>query len=380
MRLMDRSSVFLFAFLFLLIPAVSFANVGTPLMWVGMFHLFIGNLLLGVGEGIFLAKLTKTPVRKSWNVMVLANYISAWVGCALFSFWLSRFVDVTLNHVWWVFWLAVFIAYCLTILFEFPFVWFLLRKQENSLKGSIKASLWVQTVSYLILFSLYYMSSFTDLYSDNTIVDVPGLNLPGEVDVYYIGADDGDVYKVSLNDLQVIHFSELGSHNLNDRLFLKKSPSDSEQLDLRGPFIEGKGGEGGSWVIKECIGKNLIYRKYSWKDEDESSFLDCEEGTSRNLGNVLRLGDARNSPWSFDVYFWAAGGLHGNLEGTKEKAAVAYETPFHRWRLRNAMHLPSDIVLFQLGDNQICLYDPDKKEIALLARGRGPTAVIRGEE
>jgi hypothetical protein len=45
------------------------------------------------------------------------------------------------------------------------------------------------------------------------------------------------------------------------------------------------------------------------------------------------------------------------------------------WAVRNAVHLPGDTVLLQLGDNQICLYDPEKKQIALVARGRGPIAV-----
>jgi hypothetical protein len=33
-------------------------------------------------------------------------------------------------------------------------------------------------------------------------------------------------------------------------------------------------------------------------------------------------------------------------------------------------------VLLQLGFTQICVYDPKKEQIALLARGRGPIAVI----
>jgi hypothetical protein len=60
--------------------------------------------------------------------------------------------------------------------------------------------------------------------------------------------------------------------------------------------------------------------------------------------------------------------------------SFSFETPFVAWSVRNATHLPSDRILFQLGDDQICVYDPEKKEIALLAEGRGPIAVMQKEE
>ncbi len=44
--------------------------------------------------------------------------------------------------------------------------------------------------------------------------------------------------------------------------------------------------------------------------------------------------------------------------------------------VRNATHLPGDAVLFQLGRDQICVLDPVRRQVALLARGRGPTAVM----
>jgi hypothetical protein len=54
----------------------------------------------------------------------------------------------------------------------------------------------------------------------------------------------------------------------------------------------------------------------------------------------------------------------------------SFETPFGDWAVRNATHLPTDKVIFQLGENQICLTDPEAKTIALLVHGRGPIAAI----
>jgi hypothetical protein len=44
--------------------------------------------------------------------------------------------------------------------------------------------------------------------------------------------------------------------------------------------------------------------------------------------------------------------------------------------LRNATVLPDGKLLFQLGADQICLLDADRKEIALVVRGRGPVAAV----
>jgi hypothetical protein len=82
------------------------------------------------------------------------------------------------------------------------------------------------------------------------------------------------------------------------------------------------------------------------------------------------------------VGFWAAEGLRVSRKGTDDWFRVAYETPFGAWSVRNVVHLPSDKVLFQLGEDQICGFDPVKRQVALLWRGRGPVPVIgkRGME
>ena len=61
------------------IPSVVHANAGTPLMWAGMFHLIFGNLLIGIFEGILLAKIFHLSKLKCIGLLILANYFSAWV-------------------------------------------------------------------------------------------------------------------------------------------------------------------------------------------------------------------------------------------------------------------------------------------------------------
>ena len=50
----------LFWFLMVVLtPSVAFANVGTALMWASGLHMLFGNILLGLLEGLFLAKFFK---------------------------------------------------------------------------------------------------------------------------------------------------------------------------------------------------------------------------------------------------------------------------------------------------------------------------------
>ncbi len=99
-----------------------------------------------------------------------------------------------------------------------------------------------------------------------------------------------------------------------------------------------------------------------------------------NFGPVPKLGGARNSDWSFKTGFWPIEGLRGEREGVPDtRVGYSYEAPFGEWFVRNAIHLPSDQVLFQLGTDQICVYDPETQQVALIVKGRGPTAVLREE-
>jgi hypothetical protein len=91
---------------------------------------------------------------------------------------------------------------------------------------------------------------------------------------------------------------------------------------------------------------------------------------------VQSLGSATNSHWEFRTRYWPIEGLEATNEATGESMRVSYETLFGAWRVRNAVHLPSDKVLFQFGDDQICAFDPVRRQVGLLWKGREPVPVI----
>jgi hypothetical protein len=99
-------------------------------------------------------------------------------------------------------------------------------------------------------------------------------------------------------------------------------------------------------------------------------------GTWFNFGEVPRLGDAEKSDWKFRTGFWPIEGLRGRNDAKHLTLHLSFETPFGAWTVRNATQLPGEKVLLQLGDNQVCVLDPNAKRVAPLDHGRGPIAVI----
>jgi hypothetical protein len=100
------------------------------------------------------------------------------------------------------------------------------------------------------------------------------------------------------------------------------------------------------------------------------------EGTWFSFGQAPWLGGATNGQWEFWAGFWPVEGLRATRKGTDERVRFAYETPFGAWTVRNTVHLPSDKALFQLGDHQICAFNPATRQGAMLWHGRGPVPVI----
>jgi hypothetical protein len=95
-----------------------------------------------------------------------------------------------------------------------------------------------------------------------------------------------------------------------------------------------------------------------------------------NFGQAPRLAEAKTSDWEFSSGFWAGEGIRATNESTGQHVRIAYETMFGQWYMRNATHLPGDLVVFQMGRDQVCVWDVEARKVALLARGRGPVVIV----
>jgi len=362
--MMRNKKITIIAFCLFAMPAVVFANSGTPLVIATIFHLILGNALIGLLEGVLLARIFKLPMIKTLLLLVLANYFSAWIG-GLFINTVLHYFPLDINSAWQFLWIMTAVTYFITLILEFPFVCLTFREAHNPkwLKNSILGNLLVQTISYVLLFVWYWSASGISLYTQTDVVKLSEIKLPGNVQIYFISDNDGNVYMMNPGETMPHKIFELKSQEKNDRLFIRKSPSDGNKWDLidTAKLIN----------VKEAFTADAVP---SWQYNREK-----EPDTWRNFGSAARLGSAQNSKWDFWSGFWPVEGLRGKQSGTGRPAGFSFETPFAAWVVRNVTLLPDDKVLLQLGDNQICIFDPDKKQIALIAKGRGPTAIIKSD-
>jgi hypothetical protein len=349
-------------------PVTASANAGTPLMWATILHLTIGNAVIGVFEGFLIARFWKLPMRSCCFVMIAANYVSAWVGGVLIGGRFTDASDLYLNNAWRAFWLAAGVTYIVTLLLEWPFVAFCFRRSGAFwVKRSLCANLAVQTISYVILFGWYWGASGTSLYTEFKVVPVAELGLSQDLTVYYLSHKDGHVYRRKINKSIAPQVARPHLKNSKARLFVQLNSDSPTTWNL----MALEGSDSSSGVVPIPVLTNLT-------GSAVADSRNTPEGTPFNFGDVPKLAGATNSSWEFFTGFWPREGLHGR--SGEKKMQLSMETPFITWFVRNAVHLPSDKVLFQLGDSQICIVDPESRRVAFLCRGRGPVAVIEPEQ
>lgn len=347
----DGKLVAILAFAIALSPVPVLANAGTPLMWTGVLHLFIGNAVIGTIEGFLLSRLFNTSRSKSINVLVVANYASAWVGMLLILDRLSSIPTITIEnvHVW--LWLFVSFAFVLTLFIEYPFFWFLLRKQQKSVQKALKATLIIHGISYLLLFGWYGLNSQTSLLTQLDVVAAEQLQPSKDYVLYFITADGKQVVQSNLDGKSQESIKDVIATDRNDRLSICKN--EQGKFDL-------------------VVNSKVIL-------SDFASLAPIPEPPERYncvpypFGAVPKL--TENTNWDYETFFWAAGGIMGYNEQENLSFGFALETPFTLWHLSYATHLEGDFIVFQLGDNQVCILQPQEKRIALIARGKSPVVV-----
>ena len=343
-------------------PAVAYADAGTPLMWASMFHLVIGNAILGIGEGLILSLLFRPKRAGCIPIMIAANYFSAWVGGVFLSWVIVRTLDLDLYNARRWLWCMVVITYLLTLLLEWPFVALCLRKTEGWFRKSIWGSLVVQSASYLVLFGWYWAASGTSLYTDLAVVQPSAISLPKETTLYYLSENNTGIYSWDLDQGKPRKISDFTSTYHRDALFLDKSRT------------------AGRWDL-------MVGPEYA-SDASDATYKTMAAGLRCAIAEPPRAGlapggevprfHADQSGWQF-TFGWMAGRLDGENAKTGKNLGLSLETPFAVWPVSHPTQLPSGLVVFQLGRNQICILDPDARRIALIAKGRAPAITVKAE-
>ncbi len=360
-----------------LIPSAAHANAGTPLMWAGMFHLLIGNALIGTGEGAIIARLFKVKYSRSIGIMILANYFSAFAGgVILYTFagnsWIANPTLYTMPKVIWT---LVVTSFLLTIVLEWPFCLWILRANTSSAKvvtkTAIIASLIAQVASYGVLVPWYYLISAKSLYTDVDIDRSLSFAKGSPALIYFISAADGAIYRVNAD-------------GTNRRKVF--------DFDIKATDAELR-----TKSIKNSGAKELWLTDYPNSEKDTLICKDLSADAFLTRGRVLHIGDATSQSydfhhrisdlrtqnerdWEVDAGFWGYEGITADNRKTHEHLKVAFEAPFILgWFVRDATILPGDQVVYRLGD-QIIILDLNRRKIGLLAVGRSPVVTLGGKE
>ena len=191
----------LFAVGIFLAPACAFANGGTPLIWFTGFHLTLGNLLIGLGEGLLLAWLFKVPSGRTCLLMIFANFFSMMLGLYLIGEAVAL-VDRAmasrppLERGPTILVCVAAASYLLTILAEWPFAYLALDRDAKDWRRSLKMSAVAQTASYAILIPLYLATSSIGVYTNATVRSDLSFVRPPLAWVYYLNPDDKGLWRI----------------------------------------------------------------------------------------------------------------------------------------------------------------------------------------
>lgn len=300
-------------------PHPAQANGGSALLWVGFWPLVLGNLGIAYLESAILSRVFHTPRRRSFGVMLLANFASAWVGLLLLPRWLSNYPAVTVATAWG--WLvgAVGLALVATLAIEFPFVWALFRPTPQAAKTAFKATLLIHSISYLLLVGWFTLSSQVTLLTQFSLVSAPQLQ-PRAAYVLYFQTLSGQPMRMNLDGT--------GIARVSPEVFANLEP---QRVDRFGPVPQ-----------------------------------------------LLPRGEASNADgWQYTLNV-SNPGLMAQHQTTRQRLTATLETPVLAWPIRHATHLAGDLAVFQIGNHQIALLQPTTQRMTILTQGQNPVVQLHG--
>jgi len=363
---MKRTWARLAFLLAIFLPITVFANAGTPLMWAGIIHLFFGNALIAIGEGLLVTKVFRLkPSCGVFLLFLVANYASMSAGAMVLSSPATIGPWIDLYSAPLLIGLGLVAFFAATVLIEWPFVRPAFGKTRRAFRTSFFASLLAQSASYLVIVPWYLFASGFSLYTQSTIDrDVPRW-ADREAVVYFIDDADGAVYGQRLTETEREEILAPGSAGADAHLLVRR-PSSGADWDLR--LAQGQDGpDPHETLVRGAVAPRETSYTTSQNDAEVDRYPEEADWGGSWYAPDLRPGG--NGPWQASRGFWAIEGLRVENDRMGQRIWLALETPFVAWQVVRPFTLPSGQVVFQLGP-QICLFDPATRKLAMIARGR----------
>ncbi|MFH1228525.1 MAG: hypothetical protein V1701_11575 [Planctomycetota bacterium] len=364
----EKNKPFLFtigitALIFLLFSSSVYANAGTPLILAGIFHLPIGNAIIGLIEGLIIFRFFKTNKILSILAMVIANYASMFAGMFLMGILYGKTENViSIYNVTYALMALLFTFFLITLIIEWPFCFVLFIKQGKKITRSLYAVIIVNTISYILLIPFYWLFSGLSLINGTELDKTLSFVKDDKAWVYYISPNDGDIYRAKLNGTSVQKIKDAKISGKYKQLFLR--PADEKPYMDLWVLDKENSLKGPEYLIISHVIDHVTVSSYQ-KEKDFAPWFKSVD---------FRPDEQRD--WDVYTGFWSIEGLSAKNKKTGQHFWIALETPFIDWSMRNLTILPNDQVIFQLGDNQIIILDLNSRKLGLITKGRSPVVIM----
>ena len=374
------------------------------------FHLAFLTWIIGLGEGLLLCIVLsvwrfRTGIFRIFISMIAANITSAYFGMLFVKSQYPTQImgDVTIESLRSVFWTMVCVTFVLTMIIEFPFFLAALYRWKWLIPKALAATAFVHCISYSLLFFFYGGTDSISMVTELEVVPASNFEMKEDYDLYYISPDGKHVLRSNLDGTGKHIFATLDIDGIPDRLcacprkIIEESPERTGKSRHR--MIQSICWESGFDLFvlmnfHEVNETHLLladFSPYAAVDLRDGAYRHpCDRVTAADFGFFRSFCDTKN--WEFESDYWGRLTVFGIKQGYKAyttarndaemRTQARYDkdrgfgcgvhTPFMQWQIRNGSHIAGDYAVFKLGKDQICILDPEKKRIALIARGFGP--------
>ena len=214
--------------------------------------------------------------------------------------------------------------------------------------------------SYLLLIAWYWLASAQPTASDVKLVTREQLQVNPDVRVLYISPQGTEVRQLRFNGSSPSTMLKLSTPSPHGVLgFVAKESEDRWRLELQSDY------DGPLQFVAEIRTYQAATRTSS--DGNVDWFF---PGPADDLENEIP------SKWTVRSGFWASGGINvlNNRIG-ESRFIMAVEVPWIAWSIGNVTILPNDQLVFQLGEQIMCV-DLSRNIVAAIAAGHGPVVVL----
>lgn len=333
------------------------ANAGTLLIWTAMFHLVIGNLILGLVEGWLVSRWRGVRYARAASVMIGANYASAIAGAAVMVM-VGAGVDAVGGEWMPVYWMGSIVVamvvgtWVLTVLVEWPFVALAGAGATGVKTPAWKTCVKVQAVTYVPIVVVYVCLSSFSAWTGMDLVKDPREVTTEKGWVYFVARNGSDVERVRLDGTGREHVAAMGK---SGHAGLMARVNEEGVVEI---VVEKEK------VIATCRGRVAM----NWEGEEPrfsvGGFGSLRYGT-RNRGEDVWFA----GPWG--RFSHGVAHEHGDAGWDFD---VRFSTPIVEFGTSHVTELPGGAAVFRFGP-QVMVVNRDRVMVGLV-RGSEPVVVI----